>query len=361
MKRYGNIYERMICPESLFAAWNAFKVGKTGREDVANFEWKLEENIFALHRDLKSKAYRHAAYFAFFIADPKQRHIHKATVRDRVVHHAVFQVLNPIFEPTFIADSYSCRVGKGSHKGVDALSYMVRKISRNYTRPCFVLKCDVRRFFDSIDHSVLLEILRERIADTDVMYLLETIVESFPAGQLNIFERRKGVPIGNLTSQLFANVYMNVFDQFMKHERKIEHYARYTDDFIIVSDNRDSLIALLPKIRSFLSEKLHIELHPKKVSICQPHQGVDFLGYVLRRHSHVLRTKTKNRMIKKLAMRVADCNAELISANTLRQTLNSYLGVLSHANGHGLGEKITNDTILGLEPERLAELFEHKK
>ena len=347
----------MISPESLFAAWNAFKVGKTEREDVANFEWKLEENIFALHRDLKSKAYRHAAYFAFFIADPKQRHIHKATVRDRVVHHAVFQVLNPIFEPTFIADSYSCRVGKGSHKGVDALSYMVRKMSRTYTRPCFVLKCDVRRFFDSIDHSVLLEILLERIADTDVMHLLETIVESFPAGQLSIFERRKGVPIGNLTSQLFVNIYMNVFDQFMKHECKIEHYARYTDDFVVVSGDRDALVGLLPKIKSFLGKRLHLELHPKKVFICQPHQGIDFLGYVLRRNSSVLRTKTKNRMIKKLAMRVSDYNAELISANTLRQTLNSYLGVLSHANGYGLAEKITNNTILGLESERFAELF----
>ena len=206
MKRYGNIYERMIHPESLFAAWNCFKVGKTKRPDVAEFEWKLEENIFALHRDLKSKTYRHGPYSSFFITDPKQRHIHKATVRDRVVHHAVFQALNPIFEPTFISDSYSCRVGKGTHKGVDALTNMVRKVSRNYTRPCFVLKCDVRRFFDSIDHHILLEILRERIADPNVVRLLETVVHSFlPSGQSDLFNR-KGVPIGNLTSQLFANV-----------------------------------------------------------------------------------------------------------------------------------------------------------
>lgn len=351
----------MIQPESLFAAWRCFCLGKTKREDVANFEWKLEQNIFALYRDLKGRAYRHGPYSSFFITDPKQRHIHKATVRDRVIHHAIFQALNPIFEPTFIADSYSCRVGKGTHKGVDALTNMIRKVSRNYSRPCFVLKCDVRRFFDSIDHSVLLEILRERIADADVMNLLETIVESFPAGQLSIFERRKGVPIGNLTSQLFANVYMNVFDQFMKHECKIEHYARYTDDFVIVADNEAELVALLPKIRAFLTDRLYLELHPKKVSIRQPHQGVDFLGYVMRRHSRVLRTKTKNRMLKKLAMQTSACNAELISANTLRQTLNSYLGILSHANAHRLAEKVVSDTILGLEPDRLAEFFEKKK
>lgn len=360
MKQYRSIYEEMVSAESLFAAWNAFKAGKTKREDVAKFEWKLEENIFALHRDLQSKTYRHGAYSSFFITDPKQRHIHKATVRDRVVHHTVFQSLNPIFEPTFIADSYSCRIGKGTHKGVDTLTYMVRKVSRNYTRPCFVLKCDVRRFFDSIDHTILLNVLRQRVVDPDVTHLLKTVVESFPAGQMNIFER-KGVPIGNLTSQLFANVYMNVFDQFVKHELKIKHYARYTDDFVIVSNDERELIALLPKIRAFLRDRLRLELHPKKVSIRQPHQGVDFLGYVMRRHSRVLRTKTKNRMIKKLARKTSDCNAELISPDRLRQTLNSYLGVLSHANAHSIGEKITNDTILGLEPERLAELFEHKK
>lgn len=360
MKRYGNIYERMIHPGSLFAAWNAFKVGKTKRADVAEFEWKLEQNIFALHRELKSKTYRHGNYSSFFITDPKQRHIHKATVRDRVIHHAIFQLLNPIFEPTFITDSYSCRVGKGAHKGVEALTNMVRKVSGNYTKPCFVLKCDVRRFFDSIDHHILLEILRERIADPDVIALLETIVHSFLSGQSNLFDRR-GVPIGNLTSQLFANVYMNVFDQFMKHDCKIKHYARYTDDFVIVSNNENDLITLLPKIELFLGERLHLELHPKKVTIRQPHQGVDFLGYVGRRQHRVLRTKTKNRMVKKLAMKTSDCNADLSSTNALRQTLNSYLGVLSHANAHRLSEKITSDTILGLNPERLAELFEHKK
>lgn len=350
----------MINPEALFAAWRCFRVGKTKREDVANFEWHLERNIFSLHRDLRSGAYRHGAYSSFFITDPKQRHIHKATVRDRVVHHAVFQVLNPIFEPTFIANSFSCRVGKGTHKGVEALSRMVRKTSKNYTAPCFVLKCDVRKFFDSIDHHILLEILGRRVADPDVMRLLEIIVRSFPEGQMNLFER-KGVPIGNLTSQLFANVYMNVFDQFMKQECRVQHYARYTDDFVVVSSSESELTTLLPKIQSFLRDRLRLELHPKKVTICQPHQGIDFLGYVIRPHSRILRTKTKQRMLKKLARQTEACNTEIISAKSLRQTMNSYLGILSHANGHGLSEKVISDTILGLTPERLAEFFEDEK
>ena len=360
MQRFGNIYDSMVSAEALFQAWNCFKAGKTKREDVANFEWKLERNIFALHSDLKNRAYRHGPYSSFFITDPKQRHIHKATVRDRVVHHAVFQVLNPIFEPTFIADSYSCRVDKGTHKGVEALSRMVRKISKNYTTPCFVLKCDVRKFFDSIDHHILLEILGKRIADPDVLRLLETIVRSFPAGQMNLFER-KGVPIGNLTSQLFANVYMNEFDQFMKHDCRMEHYARYTDDFVVVSPSRKALVDLLPKIRDFLRDRLRLELHPKKVTIRQPHQGIDFLGYVIRPHSQILRTKTKKRMLKKLAEQTQACNAEVIPAKALRQTMNSYLGVLSHANEHRLSERVVGDITLGLTPERLAEFFEDEK
>ena len=177
MKVYRNLFPHMIDPTSLFLAWEKFCKCKRSRRDVARFEWELEQNIFALSRKLSAKTYHHGAYSGFYITDPKQRHIHKATVRDRVVHHAVFQTLNPIFEPTFIANSYSCRVGKGTHKGVQAIERMSRQVSQNYTRPCFALKCDVRRFFDSIDHDVLLEILERRVKDTDVMWLLQRYEE----------------------------------------------------------------------------------------------------------------------------------------------------------------------------------------
>lgn len=154
---------------------------------------------------------------------------------------------------------------------------------------------------------------------------------------------------------------MNVFDQFMKQECRVRHYARYTDDFVVVSSSESELITLLPKIQSFLRDRLRLELHPKKVTICQPHQGIDFLGYVIRPHSRILRTKTKQRMLKKLARQTEACNAEIISAKSLRQTMNSYLGILTHANGHGLSEKVVSDTVLGLMPERLAEFFEDEK
>jgi len=331
MRIYRNVFSQMIEPCALFLAWEKFRKGKRHRKDVARFDWELEQNIFELHRELSSKTYHHGAYSGFYITDPKQRHIHKATVRDRVVHHAVFQVLNPIFEPTFVANSFSCRVGKGTHKGVVAVERMSRKVSQNYTRPCFVLKCDVRRFFDSIDHDVFLGILGRRIKDGDVMWLLDRIVRSYISEYANLFER-KGVPIGNLTSQLFANVYMNEFDQFVKQKLKVKHYARYTDDFVVLHHDRDELERLLPLIEGFLNDRLRLSLHPKKVSVRSLHQGIDFLGYVVRPHCVTLRTKTKRRMFRNLDHKVQRFNKDKLGAASLAQSVNSYLGVLSHAN-----------------------------
>ncbi len=196
------------------------------------FESDVERSIFQLHRDLTSGDYRHGSYSAFTICDPKQRPIHKATVRDRIVHHAIFSVLNPIFEPTFIAHSFSCRVGKGTHKAVAALESILGQVSANAKHPCFVLKCDIHQFFASVDHTILLKILGRKITDEATLHLLSEIIHSFPAHQSG-----KGIPIGNLTSQLFANVYMNEFDQFVKHTLRVKHYIRYTDDFVLVADN----------------------------------------------------------------------------------------------------------------------------
>ncbi|PIV84404.1 MAG: reverse transcriptase [Candidatus Moranbacteria bacterium CG17_big_fil_post_rev_8_21_14_2_50_44_12] len=144
MKNYNNIFEKIISPENLFLAWDSFKSNKRNKADVQRFEWELERNIFQLHRELRRGAYKHGAYSSFYIQDPKQRHIHKADVRDRVLHHAVFSVLDPIFEETFISNSYSCRIGKGTHKGVSALEKFIRQISQNYSKPCFILKCDIK-------------------------------------------------------------------------------------------------------------------------------------------------------------------------------------------------------------------------
>jgi len=342
MKVHNDIFKRIISSENLFSAWDEFKKDKQKKRDVLRFEWRLEENIFQLHRDLKHRRYRHGTYASFYINDPKQRHIHKATVRDRILHHAVFAVINAIFETTFISHSFSCQIGKGTHKGVNALEEMLRKVSRNNTKPCFGLKCDIQQFFATIDHDILFSILKQGIQDDNALWLMREIIESFKSNYSTIFER-KGLPIGNLTSQLFANLYLNEFDQYMKHKYlKVKNYVRYTDDFVIVSESKKYLKNLIVPISRFLTNRLALKLHPSKIVIRKYHQGIDFLGYVLLPYYRLLRAKTKMRIIKKLRCRIDEYKRGKISQQTLDQSLQSYLGVLSHANAYKLRQELLN-------------------
>jgi retron-type reverse transcriptase len=341
MKIYKDLYWLIISPSALFRAWEVFKSDKKNKLDVMDFELELEKNIFNLYRDLKNGTYKHGSYKGFWIHDPKLRRIHKATVRDRVLHHAIFNVLNPIFEPTFIPNSFSCRVGKGTHKGMKKVAEMLRTVSQNNTRQCYALKCDIRKFFDSIDHDILTKIISKRIKDEKVMVLMKEIVESYVASRPNLFERR-GVPIGNLTSQIFANIYMNEFDQFAKQVLKIKHYARYTDDFIVVSTDKAYLENLILKMQEFLRTKLFLELHPKKVTITKHIRGIDFLGYVILPEHIKLRTKTKRKIPKKIQQMVERYKQGKITELTLYSSLQSYLGVLSHANAYKLSQEIQN-------------------
>ncbi|HUC31134.1 MAG TPA: reverse transcriptase domain-containing protein [Candidatus Paceibacterota bacterium] len=191
MKTYTKLFDRIISPENLFEAWDNFKADKRNKADVMKFERNLEKNIFQLHRALKSGTYRHGRYYGFFIRDPKQRHIHKANVRDRVLHHAIFSVINPIFEETFIATSFSCRIGFGTHKGVDVLERTARMIGQNGTSDCFVLKCDVRKFFDSVNHDILITILKKRIKEEKTIWLLRSIIKSYDSAPVRERERER--------------------------------------------------------------------------------------------------------------------------------------------------------------------------
>ncbi|MFA6476442.1 MAG: reverse transcriptase/maturase family protein [Candidatus Paceibacterota bacterium] len=342
MRVYNNLFDKIVNLENLFQAWEEFKRGKQKKPDVLAFEKNLEQNIFQLHRDLISQTYRHGPYSSFYVYDPKRRHIHKATVIDRVLHHAVFRVLNFVFEPTFIPCSFSCRFGKGTHKGVAVLEQMQRQVSHNYLRPCFTLKCDVKKFFDTIDHSFLLSIIKRRISDQNAIWLMEEIIESFLSEYSDLFNRR-GVPIGNLTSQLFANIYMNEFDQFVKHELKVKNYIRYTDDFIVVSDDIDYLLNLIRPMAKFLKTNLGLSLHPGKVSIGKISQGTDFLGYVLLPYHRRLRKRSERRMWRKIDLAKKNYEERLISPNSYKGVINSYLGVLSHANTQRQSERIKNE------------------
>lgn len=350
MKMYNNIFENIVSPECLFLAWTNFVKDKKNKPDVMRFGWKLEENVFQLSRELKHQQYKHGKYTSFYVTDPKQRHIHKAEVRDRVLHHAVVSILTPIFEPTFISNSFSCQQGKGTHKGVLAVERMARKVSKNSTRPCYALKCDVKKFFDSVNHNVLLGILSKRVKDENVMWLMHEIVGSFISSYSNLFEKR-GIPIGNLTSQLFANIYMNEFDQFVKQKLKIKYYARYTDDFIILSDNFDYLENLLKPISRFLIDELKIEPHPKKTSIRKFNQGIDFLGYIIFPHHRLLRTRTRKRIERGLHRRLLQYNDCQLERESLEQLLNSYWGVFCHCNAYIVSEKLINHAWFVANPD----------
>lgn len=352
MKVYPNLFEKVTSMSNLLAAWEKFKAGKVSKKDVRSFEYKLEENLFALHDDLVSGHYRHGAYAPFYIQDPKQRLIHKATVRDRVLHHALFNILSPLFDPTFITNSFSCRVGKGIHKGVASLKNGLRKVSRNNTRTCFALKCDVQKFFQGVDQETLMAILARKIRDNKALKLLEQVISSHELmGESKEFCR--GIPIGNLTSQLFANIYMNELDQFVKHRLRAKYYYRYTDDFIMISTSREKLVGWKKQVNLFLLEKLKLKLHPRKVTIRKYSQGIDFLGYVLFPHHQIVRIKTKRRMLKKLRRKVEGYERGTTEKNSLLTSMDSYLGVLKHANSFKVKKEIRG--LMRTVAERLVE------
>ncbi len=338
MKIVHNIFDKIISLENLFNAWDIFKIGKRKKTDVQEFEKDLEDNIFLLHNELENKIYAHGRYTSFYVTDPKVRHIHKAPVRDRVVHHALFNMLYPLFDKDFISDSYSCRINKGIHKAVDQFQIYARKTTKNDTRNCFVLKCDIQKFFASIDHGILKALIRKKIEDENALWLINTIIDSFHSGAG--FD--KGAPIGNLTSQLFANIYLNEFDRFIKHNLKIPHYIRYSDDFIVLNENKEFLMNLIPIIKEFLKTNLKLTLHPKKISIRPYHQGIDFLGYTLFPHHLLPKTRTRKRVFAKLKSRATLWKDGKIPIAALDNSLQSYFGFLKHANSYKLTQKLKN-------------------
>ncbi len=308
------MFEKIISLENLFNAWTEFKKEKSNKNDVAMFEVNLEDNVFKLHKDLKNGSYKHGGYLSFFVHDPKRRHIHKAPVRDRLLHHAVHRVVEPAWNKIFIFDSWSSRKGKGTHAAVRRLQDLALKLSRNYTRTLWVLKLDITKFFDFVDHEILLNILAKRTPDNPLMDLLREIIESF----------NPGLPLGNLTSQLFANVYMNELDQFVKQELRITGYIRYVDDFVLMHQDKELLKDYFQKVEMFIRERLLLKIHPKKIILKTYASGIDYLGYVCFPNHRVLRTKTKRRMFRRVN----------------KKNYASYSGILQHCRSRNLGKAL---------------------
>jgi RNA-directed DNA polymerase len=322
-------YEDIISLENLLLAWQEFLRGKKNKADVQEFKLKLMDNILDLHTDLKNRIYAHDKYQAFKVNDPKPRDIHKASVRDRVLHRAIYRILYPFFDKKFILDSYSCRLDKGTHKALDRFQDFGKRASFNHTKTVWVLKGDIKKCFASIDQQILFEILKKNIKDVNVLILLRTIIKSFSSGVIY-----KGLPLGNLTSQLFINIYLNEFDQFVKHKLKFKYYIRYADDFVFFSQDKNELEEIVPVISQFLLERLKLTIHPKKLFIKTLASGVDFLGWVHFPYHRVLRTSTKWRMFRRL------------EKTQKEETIQSYLGMLGHGNGYKLVNKIKRNIML---------------
>jgi len=324
---FTHVYDSIITIENLLLTWGRFLRGKKNRKDVIRFQAELADNIASLYADLKRKTYVHGPYSTFNVSDPKPRIIHKASVCDRVLHHLIYKELYWYFHFRFIYDSYSCRKNKGTHRALDRFRSFARKVSRNHTRPCFVLKCDIKKFFASIDHAVLRKILERHIADPDVRRLIDQVVSSFHTTAPGV-----GLPLGNLTSQLLANVYMHELDMYIKQELRIKYHIRYADDFVLVSDDKAYLESILPRIDLFLKQRLHLTLHEDKVYIKTYHSGVDFLGWVHFPHHRQIRTTTKRKVIR-----------IMMKGYSKPETVSSYRGLLEHGNTHGLQKLVKID------------------
>ena len=329
-------YDELISVENLYQSWRTYKKEKNKKADVMEFERHLEDNLFCLHQELREEIYCHGTYSYFKISDPKKRDIYKSTVRDRRVHQALYGYLCRLYETIFIDFSFSSRKNKGSHKAVKTLFLLAKNFTKNKGK-CWAAKGDIKRYFENIDHDILLKILERNIKDEKIRSLLGIIVESFHK------ETGKAVPLGNITSQIFANVYLNELDKFVSEELKIKNYVRYNDDFVIMENSKEKLLSNADKARVFLKEKLSLDLPKEKVSFRKLDWGIDFCGFIILPNAILARNKTKVRMFKKLELIAERVRFGRKSLNDLQKTADSYFGMLSHGRTYNLKNKIKSD------------------
>jgi RNA-directed DNA polymerase len=280
------MYSQLCTWDNLLLAYHKAAKGKRGHPNVAAFEYRLEDHLLELQRDLLEKTYQPGEYHSFYIHDPKKRLISAAPFRDRVVHHALCNLIEPIFERSFIFDSYANRIGKGTHRAIDRAQQFARRYK-------YILPCDIRQFFPSIDHAILRDILFRKLDDPGTFWLIDRILASgvgvlageyemtyFPNDDLFAVNRPRGLPIGNLTSQFWANCYLNPFDHFVKRKLHCPAYVRYVDDFLLFSDDKKILLAWKDAMLERLSS-LRLTLHEDSAQARSTQAGFSFLGFVV--------------------------------------------------------------------------------
>lgn len=343
MKRIGNLWTDIVSFENLLFAAQKAQKAKRFRDNVLEFNYDLEGNLFELQVELKNQTYEPGKYRTFRIYDPKPRLISAAPYRDRIVHHALCNLIIPPLEKSFIYDTYANRQGFGSHQALKRFTKFCRS-SR------FVLQCDIKKYFPSINHYILKQQIRQKIKCPETLWLIdkiidssneqELIIESFPDDDLLTSEqKRKGLPIGNLSSQFFSNFYLNDFDHFVKEKLKVKKYVRYVDDFILFSDDQEFLVDARHQIEDFLTE-LRLKIHPIKSQLFETKQGVNFVGF------RVLpdRIRVRNDNLRKARKRFSDMQYDYcyqqISLKKLIGRIESWEAHIKHGDTYQLRKQI---------------------
>jgi retron-type reverse transcriptase len=317
MKRIGNIYSKIYDMENLLLADSIARKGKLKQPGVIEHDKNRDSNLLNLHCSLKDKTYKTSNYTTFTIFEPKERIIFRLPYYpDRIVHHAVMNILEPVFVSTFTTDTYSCIKTKGIHAAANALKLALK--DNEATQYC--LKLDIKKFYPNVNHEILKNLLRKKIKDNDLLWLLDGIIDS-----------ADGLPIGNYLSQYFANFYLTYFDHWIKEQRKVKYYFRYADDIVILSDNKPWLHELLFDIKNYLSSNLKLDVKHNYQVFPVDDRGIDFVGYVFR-HTHTLLRKT----IKKNF-------AATIKRNNNPQSIASYKGWAIHCNSKNLLKKLLHE------------------
>ncbi len=315
---------------------------KRYKASTAIFEYDLERNIIKIIEVLKNKTYEPGAYYDFYIHDHKKRLISAAPYFDRVIHHALINVIEPIIEKSFIYDSYACIKGKGTHKAVQRYNEFKRL-------NVYVLKCDIKKYFESIDHEILLNIIGKKIKCKNTLWLIKKIIDSRKSDinneyfdgddLLEPYSRRKGIPIGNLTSQFFANLYLNDFDHFIKEELKESFYIRYCDDFVLFGNSKRRLNHAKSCISDYI-KTLRLRLHENKSRAYKISEGIDFLGYrIFPDHIRVRKSIVK-RYRRKLREMTLDYKNRKIVLSRVNNSIQSWIGHVKHANSYKLRKEL---------------------
>lgn len=301
VENYPLSFEYLYSMGNIILAWRNARKDKTSNKDIIKFEKDLERNLLSLHLELKNKTYAPRPLTNFVLRDPKTRVISKSDFRDRIVHHALINIIKPIFEKIFIYDSCANQIKKGTSFALKRFDIFKRKVTCNYSNHAFCLKADIKHYFQEVDHEILLEILRRKIKDENIIWLIKKVLSNnISSGSGN--NNYKGMPLGNYTSQFFANVYLNELDYFVKNRLKVKYYMRYVDDFLIFHKSAKQLEVWKKQIDSFLRENLRIELHPDKSRIIPLSRGIDFVGFRNYLHFRLLRKRNISNMKRKISL-----------------------------------------------------------